>query len=414
MFGACAQPAPAPSPAPAPAKPKIEVIKIGEVGAYSGPIASISERLKNGMQLAIEEINAAGGIKSLDGARLEITHLDHEWKSELAKEHVDRLINRDKVHVLIQGSPSGFAVMLGKMANSAGIAHYTILCNTPDKNEQGFNNLFSAPKNSRMIAYTTYELMDFLVDKYMSKKPKTVGLLYADSEYNNQVIAGAIQRAPEFGFEVVSDIVYPFPAKDVSPFVLKAKAANPDWLFINPIGEAVAIERALDVLGWDPLRIGVEGSYVETAFIEGLSDRAEDIISSGNYANDATPDSMEFADRYNQKFNDSPDSMSAQSYQIVYALAAAIEKAGAEGNWDTLEYARLSIIEASQKLVYTDKTGPMVQPYKRIEFGPDGQVPMELTPTVGTQVQGGKFVSVYPEKPGITLNFRDSWKKWMK
>ncbi len=418
MFGACAKPSPGPAPAPAPApapKPKIEKVVIGEIAAYSGPIASITERVTNGQEMALEEINAAGGIKSLGGAKLEIIHLDHEWKAELMKEHVDRLINREKVHVLIQGSPSGFGVLVGKMANAAGIADYTILVNTPAKNEQGFNNVFSTPKNSRMIAYTTYEFMNFLADKYMSKKPKTIGLLYADTEYNNQVIEGAIKRAPEFGYEVVSDVVFPCPSKDLTSFVLKLKADNPDWLFINPIGEAVAIERALDVLGWDPLRIGVEGSYVETALIEGLSSRAENILSLGNYSEEATPAAKVFADNYRKKYGDDPDSMSAQGYQIVHVIAAAIEKAGAEGNWDTLEYARLSIIEASQKLVYTDKTGPLVQPYKRIEYGPDGQVPLELTPTAGTQVQDGKFRKIYPEMAGgASMKFRDGWKKWMK
>lgn len=413
-------PAPKPSPAPLPApspvpppKPKVDVIKIGEISGYTGPIASIAQRVKEGQDLAVEEINAAGGIKSLGGAKLEMSHFDHEWKSEVMKEYVDRFINRDKVHVFLQGSPSGFGVMAGKMCQDAVVPHYTILVNTPAKTQQGFKTIFSTPKDSRMIASTTFEMMNFLADTYFKQKPKKVALLHPDNEYPNQVAEGATKVASKFGYEVVADVVYPFPAKDFTSFILKLKAANPDWLFINPIGEAVAIERTLDVLAWDPLRIGIEGSYIETALME-LGARAENIISSGPYADEATPDAKAFVDKYQKRWGHAPDSMSAQGYQITYVIAAAVEKAGREGKWDTLADARKSIIDASRALVYTRETGPMVQPYKRIQYDETGQVPAELCPTAGTQVQGGKFRCIYPKIPEVTLKFRDGWKQWQK
>ncbi|MFC1969576.1 ABC transporter substrate-binding protein, partial [Chloroflexota bacterium] len=117
LLGACTQEAPAPA---APAAPPAPIV-IGEISAYTGPPATLFEHQKAGMQFAIDEINAAGGIKSLGGAKLTMINLDHEFKAELAKEATERLINKDKVDVFVMGSPSGFGVMIGEICEQAGI-----------------------------------------------------------------------------------------------------------------------------------------------------------------------------------------------------------------------------------------------------------------------------------------------------
>jgi len=87
-------------------------------------------------------------------------------------------------------------------------------------------------------------------------------------------------------------------------------------------------------------------------------------------------------------------------------IGAAIEQArSADGK---------AIVEASRKLNYTTKTGPMVLNYKRIQFDAKGQVPREYTDTVGLQVQDGKYVPISPKVSGITFKFKDAWKSWKK
>ena len=389
--------------APKPAGP----IKIGEICDYSGPARAICGHQKAGLDLAIEHINAAGGIKSLGGAKLEMIHLDHEFKAALAKEQADRLINREKVNALILGIPSGFGVMIGEMAEAASIPYYPALVVTPAKTEQGFKNVFSVATTSPMISYAGYEYLNFLTKEYLSKKPARVALLYADTEYNIEVLKGVNAQAAEFGYQVVSTVSYPFPPKDLTSFILRVKAANPDVVLVSPAaGEGPLIDKTLDTLEYDPLRLGLMSAYMDLAYIASMGAKGEHSVSVGWYAEAMNPDAKVFADKFKVKYGYPADSFAAMGYQIARVIGAAIEQArSADGK---------AIVEASRKLNYTTKTGPMVLNYKRIQFDAKGQVPREYTDTVGLQVQDGKYVPISPKVSGITFKFKDAWKSWKK
>ncbi|MBI2317604.1 MAG: ABC transporter substrate-binding protein, partial [Betaproteobacteria bacterium] len=262
-----------------------KTIKIGEICDYSGPARAICGHQKAGLDLAVEHINAAGGIKSLGGAKLEMIHLDHEFKAALAKEQADRLINREKVNALILGIPSGFGVMVGEMTEAAGIPYYPALVVTPAKTEQGFKNVFSVATTSPMISYAGYEYLNFLAKEYLSKKPARVALLYADTEYNIEVLKGVNAQAKQFGYEVVSTVAYPFPPKDLTSFILRVKASNPDVVLVSPAaGEGPLIDKTMDTLGYDPLRLGLMSAYMDLAYIASMGAKGENSVSIGWYA----------------------------------------------------------------------------------------------------------------------------------
>lgn len=382
-------------------------IKIGEICDYSGPARAICGHQKAGMDLAIDDINAAGGIKSLGGTKLEMIHLDHEFKASLAKEEADRLINRDKVNAIILGIPSGFGVMVGEMAEAAGIPYYPALVVTPAKTEQGFKNVFSIATTSPMISYAGYEYLNFLSKQYFGKKPTKVALLYADTEYNIEVLKGVKEQAREFGYEVVSTVPYPFPPKDLTSFLLRVKASNPDVVLVSPAaGEGPFIDKTMDTLGYNPLRLGLMSAYMDLAYIASMGSKGEGSVSIGWYAESMSADAKAFGERFKAKYGYPADSFAAMGYQIARVLGAAIEQArSADGK---------AIIAASRKMEYTRATGPMVLNYKRIKFDAKGQVPREDTGTVGLQVQDGKYVSIDPKVPGITLKYKDEWKNWKK
>jgi branched-chain amino acid transport system substrate-binding protein len=382
-------------------------IKVGEICDYSGPARAICGHQRAGFDLAFEHINAAGGIKSLRGAKLEMIHLDHEFKAALAKEQADRLINREKVNAIILGIPSGFGVMVGQMAEAAGIPYYPALVVTPAKTEQGFKNVFSVATTSPMISYAGYQYLDFLTKEYLSKKPTRVALLYADTEYNIEVLKGVNAQATEFGYQVVATVAYPFPPKDLTSFVLRVKAANPDVVMVSPAaGEGPLIDRTMDTLGYDPLRLGLMSAYMDLAYIESMGAKGENSVSIGWYAESMNADAKVFAGKFKARYGYPADSFAAMGYQIARVIGAAIEQAGsAEGK---------AIVEASRKLNYTKATGPMVLNYQSIRFDPKGQVPRELTGTVGLQVVNGEYVSISPKVSGITFKFKDSWKDWKK
>jgi branched-chain amino acid transport system substrate-binding protein len=387
------------------AKPKVEVVKIGEIADYSGPTRAICAHQRAGQDMAAEEINAAGGIKSLGGAKLEIIHLDHEFKSELGKEHANRLLHRDKVSVIILGIPSGMGVMVGRLAENAGTPFYPSMVVTPAKTQQGFKTVFSMVANSHQIAYFGLKLMNAISSEYLARKPTEIGFLYADTEYNNTVHEGMLKYMPQFGYKFVADVTYPFPPKDPTSFILKVKAANPEMVFVSPAGgEAPLIDKTMYTLGYDPFRFGMTSSYIDYAYLASMGTRAENSFGHGMFIEGLTKDATEFADRFRAKFGYPPDQFSGMGYQMIRVIAHAIEQAGSAD--------RAAIVEASRKMNYTKDTGPLVVPYDRITFDETGQIPTKDAGMVAFQVQDGKFVPIWPKMPGTTFRLKDSWKKW--
>ncbi|MBI2316246.1 MAG: ABC transporter substrate-binding protein [Betaproteobacteria bacterium] len=162
----------------------------------------------------------------------------------------------------------------------------------------------------------------------------------------------------------------------------------------------------MDTLGYDPLRLGLMSAYMDLAYIASMGAKGENSVSIGWYAEAMNPDAKVFADKFKAKYGYPADSFAAMGYQIARVIGAAIEQArSADGK---------AIVAASRKLSYPKDTGPMVLNYKRIQFDAKGQVPRELTGTVGLQVQSGAYVPIEPKVPGITLKFKDAWKSWKK
>ena len=77
-----------------------KVVKVGNIEPLSGPSAAVGQQGKSARDMAVEEINAAGGIKSLGGAKLELIYADSESKPEKGVAEAERLINTEKVNVL--------------------------------------------------------------------------------------------------------------------------------------------------------------------------------------------------------------------------------------------------------------------------------------------------------------------------
>jgi branched-chain amino acid transport system substrate-binding protein len=385
---------------------KATTITIGDLAPYSGSVAVGMNHQRDGTKMAIEEINAAGGIKSLGGAKIELLSLDNEFKADATQAVAQQLVNNPKVSAIIYGAPSAYAVMVGKMADQANIAMWAMSTNTPAKTQQGFKTIFSIYPNSDMLGYYALQYIEFMGKTYLSSPPKNIAVLNADTEFNNTVAASIIKHASSFNLKVAGVVPYPYPSTDVTPYILKAKALGADMLLISETGEGIQIERALDSQGWDPLRIGILNAYMNTDTIKTLGAKAENLLGTAYFSDSSNADAAKFAQKFTAKYNYPADSYPAQGYQLMYALAAAIEKAGSTD--------RAAIVKASQALVYTPADGPMITPYKSIKFDATGQTPMDQLATPGIQVQGGKFVSLFPQATGATMKFNDAWKQWKK
>ena len=119
-----------------------ENVKIGNIEPMSGPSASLGQQGKAAREMAVEEINAAGGIKSLGGMKLELIYADSESKPEKGVAEAERLINTEKVHLLTGCWNSAVTYPTTAVAERYGIP-FVVPVSVADKiTEQGFKTVF--------------------------------------------------------------------------------------------------------------------------------------------------------------------------------------------------------------------------------------------------------------------------------
>ncbi|MGD8269073.1 MAG: ABC transporter substrate-binding protein, partial [Desulfobacterales bacterium] len=119
-----------------------EVVRIGNIIPLSGPSASVGQQGRNAREMAVDEINAAGGIKSLGGAKLEMLYADSESKPEKGVSEAERMINTEKVHLLTGCWNSAVTYPTTAVAERYGIP-FVVPVSVADKiTEQGFKTVF--------------------------------------------------------------------------------------------------------------------------------------------------------------------------------------------------------------------------------------------------------------------------------
>jgi len=181
-----------------------KVVKVGNIEPLSGPSASVGQQGKCARALAVDEINAAGGIKSLGGAKIEMVYADSESKPEKGVAEAERLINTEKGNVLTGCWNSSVTYPTTAVAERYGIP-FIVPVSVADKiTEQGFKTVFRiAAKDS----WWTRDQFAFLKDmaKETNTKLETVALVYENGDWGKGFAEGWKKLAQQAGYKVVLD-----------------------------------------------------------------------------------------------------------------------------------------------------------------------------------------------------------------
>ena len=179
-----------------------KIVRIGNIIPLSGPSASVGQQGKNAREMAVAEINAAGGIKSLGGAKLELLYADSESKPEKGIAEAERLINTEKVHVLTGCWNSAVTYPTTAVAERYGIP-FVVPVSVADKiTDQGFKTVFRiAAKDS----WWTRDQFSFLRDmeKEFGAKVKRIAFVYENGDWGKGFAGQWKTLAQKGGYEVV-------------------------------------------------------------------------------------------------------------------------------------------------------------------------------------------------------------------
>ena len=296
---------------------------IGGIGPTTGATAIYGTAVKNGAQIAVDEINAAGGI---NGKQIEYRFEDDQNDAEKAVNAYNTLKDWGMQMLVGTTTTAPCIAVAGKTA-SDNLFQITPSASAPSVLSSGNGNIFQVcfTDPNQGIASAQY-----IAENKLAKK---IGIIYDSSDvYSSGIEEKFEAEAKDKGLQIVSKAAFTADSKtDFGTQLQKAKDAGADLLFL-PIyyQEASIILKQADTMGYKPKFFGVDGMDGILTVENFDTKLAEDVMLLTPFAADAKDKTVQnFVNTYKEKYKDTPNQFAADSYDAVYALKAAIEESKA-------------------------------------------------------------------------------------
>ena len=294
-------------------------IKVGQVASLTGGRATFGVASDEGSKLAIEEINAAGGVL---GRKLQLITVDDQSKPGEPAAAAKKLLSSDKVVALLGEVASSASLEMAPVAQAAGIPMISPASTNPKVTAAGdkiFRICFIDPFQGTVMS-------KFALD---TLKAKRVAIL---TDSKNDYSVGLTQFFKKHftanGGEVVAERQYGAGDKDFRSMLTAIRKEKPDAIFVpGYYSEVALIAKQARLLGLKAPLLGGDG-WDSPALLEVGGKSLEGCFFSNHYSQeDASPVIQDFIKRYKAKYNKVPDAMAALGYDSVLVLADAIKRA---------------------------------------------------------------------------------------
>jgi branched-chain amino acid transport system substrate-binding protein len=296
-----------------------DVIKIGEVGSTTGSEATFGVATHQGVDLAIKEINATGGIR---GKKLQVVLLDDQGKPEEAATAVTRLITQDKVTAIIGEVASSRSLAMAPIAQQNKIPMISPSSTNPKVTEIGdyiFRVCFIDPFQGYVMAKFAAENLKF----------KKVAILRdVKNDYSVGLAKFFTETFKKLGGEIVVDQSYSAGDIDFKSQLTAIRAVKPEAIFVpgyyTEVGLIARQARSLGIKapllggdGWDsPKLLQIGGKAIEGAY-----------FSNHYSAEDKSPHVQSFIERYRKEYKETPSGLAAMGFDAAMVLADAMKRA---------------------------------------------------------------------------------------
>lgn len=297
---------------------KNDTIKIGGIAPLSGGVAVYGTECKNGIDLAVEEINAAGGI---NGQKIEFICEDDEGDSAKSVNAYKKLVTKDRVKVIIGSLTSGCTMAITNLAQAqkvVQIAPAATAVAITDAGNYVFRACYTDPFQGKIGGKFAYENLG----------TKKAAILYdIGNDYSVGLTDNFTAEYTFMGGSIVSKESYSTGDKDFNAQLTKIKAANPEVIYLpDYYGTVALIAKQLRAQGINVPIVGADGW-------DGLTDNAGDEVLNGYYSNHYSENSSSaavqtFVKSFKAKYNKAPNSFAALGYDCVYMLRDAIKASG--------------------------------------------------------------------------------------
>jgi branched-chain amino acid transport system substrate-binding protein len=296
-----------------------EVIRIGEYGSLTGLTATFGTSAHNGIQMAIDEVNEAGGVH---GRQLRLYTQDTQSKPQEAANAVSKLIAQQNVLAIIGEIASSRTLAAAPIAQSRGVPMITPASTNPKVTEVG-DFIFRV---CYIDSFQGEALATFVVDELGLRRAAI--LKDVKNDYSVGLADFFTRSFRAKGGEIVIDQNYAEGDSDFRPQLTAIRGVGADFILIpgyyTEAGQIARQARELRITlpligsdGWESPRLleiggeALDGSYYSNAF----------------FAGDPRPLAREFVERYRERYGDAPDALAALGYDAAKLLADAIGRA---------------------------------------------------------------------------------------
>jgi branched-chain amino acid transport system substrate-binding protein len=333
-----------------------DTLKIGAPQPMTGPDAPFGDKFQKAYSMAVDEINAKGGV---NGKKIEVIIEDHQAKNPLAATVAEKLITQSQVLVLTGGRASGQAVEIASVAQRLKTPYMVDHPSADIITSKGFEWVFR--NNPTGSIYP--EAFNKFISEVPDAMPKSAAVIYDNTVFGKTIANSIMSFLKSKNVPIVNDEAYPVNSLDFKPIMTKVRGNNPDYVLLVAVSttDAILMTRHAKEMGLSPRAyVGYGGGFGVVDFAKQLGGLSENVYSSAAWSgnpNDAA--TKEFYDKFKAKYGFLPKEHEVEGYAAIYIIADALKRVKLTGN---LEADRDAV---RQSLLGTD----MTTVFGKVKFG---------------------------------------------
>lgn len=370
-----------------------QTLKIGAPQPMTGADAPFGDKFKKAYTLAIDEINAAGGV---NGKKLEIVIEDHQAKNALAATVAEKLITQDRVLVMTGGRASGQAVEIASICQRLKTPYLVDHPSADIITSKGFEWVFR--NNPTGSIYP--QAFNRFISEVEGAMPKSAAVIYDNTVFGKTIANSAMTFLKSKGVPIVADEAYPVNTLDFKPLMTKVKASSPDYFLMVAVSttDAILLTRHAKEIGIRPRAfVGFGGGFGVADFPKQLGPLAQNVFSSAAWSGNPNDAEVKaFYEKFQKKYGFLPKEHEVEGYAAIYIIADAMKRANLTGDLakdrDAIRQALLAtdMKTVFGKVKFGSYEGPLGDQYTNQNvFSPEH--------SVLAQWKDGKLLNVWPK-----------------
>jgi branched-chain amino acid transport system substrate-binding protein len=300
-----------------------KAINVGVIMPLSGANAQFGINSRNGIELVADEINAAGGIKSLGGARINLVVADSTSTPTTAANVAQRLLTQNDVVAILGAFASSLTIAISEVTERRGVPLLTMSF-SDQITGRGFENIFQVVAKASALGKAQFD-GTVAIAAAAGQKLEKIAIMYEDTAYGTSQAAGLRGGAKGAGVQIVMDEAYPLGITDVTPLINKLRASGAQAVFpVSYLNDSLQIIRAMRQQKIAIPAIGGAAGYVIPDFEKGLGEFSEGVLSIAPANYDLAP---ELTERFRKRYGYFMVHEALEHAVCMDVLAQALEQA---------------------------------------------------------------------------------------